>query len=53
MAWIVKGGWTPVSAASQNGHLEVVKFLVLEKNVDANKWDEVWSRAAWAWDLFF
>ena len=50
MTSIIKGGATPVYRAAKNGHLDVVKFLVLEANADPNKWDEVWSRAWCAWD---
>ena len=45
MTSIIKDGATPVKVAARNGHLDVVKFLVLEGNADPNKWDEVWSRA--------
>ena len=41
----IKTGATPVFVAAQKGHLNVVKFLVLEANADPNKWDKVWSRA--------
>ena len=44
MISIVKIGATPVLKASQNGHLDVLKFLV-EAKANVNKWDEVWSRA--------
>ena len=45
MTSIIKIGATPVKIAAQQGHLDVVKFLVVEAHVDPNKWDEVWSRA--------
>ena len=45
MPLIIKTGGTPVHLASLNGHLDVVKCLVLETHADANKWDEVWIRA--------
>ena len=44
MASIIKSGATPVSRAAQNGHLDVVKFLVVEAHADPNKWAKVWSR---------
>ena len=52
MTSIIKGGATPVFQAALNGHLDVVKYLVLEANADPNKGDKVWSRAWCAWDLF-
>ena len=45
MMSIIKGGATPVKMAAWKGHLDVVKFLVVEAHADPNKWDEVWSRA--------
>ena len=45
MTSIIKDGATPVLMAARFGHLDVVKFLVVEAHVDPNKWDEVWSRA--------
>ena len=45
MTSIIKSGATPVYKAAQKGHLDVLKFLVLEAHADPNKWDEVWSRA--------
>ena len=45
MTSIIKNGDTPVKRAAHYGHLDVVKFLVLEAHADPNKWDEVWSRA--------
>ena len=46
MTSIIKDGATPVLMAAQNGHLDVVKVLVLEAHADPNKWDnKVWSRA--------
>ena len=40
----VKSGATPVFVAAQNGHLNVVKFLVLEGKADPTKPLKVWSR---------
>ena len=37
MTSIIKTGTTPVGIAAKNGHLDVVKFLVLEANADPNK----------------
>ena len=45
MTSIIKTGFTPVGIAAESGHLDVVKFLVLEANADPTKGDEVWSRA--------
>ena len=45
MTSIIKNGTTPVKTAARFGHLNVVKFLVVEAHADPNKWDEVWSRA--------
>ena len=46
----IKGGETPVYVATKDGHLEVVKYLVTEANVDANQPDKVWSGAYDVWD---
>ena len=51
--WIGAGGMmstvkkecTLVWAAAFYGHVDVVKFLVMEANADPNKPDKVWSRA--------
>ena len=45
MTSITKTGTTPVGAAAYYGHLDVVKFLVLEANADPDKPNKVWSRA--------
>jgi len=37
MTWIKKSGATPVFQAAKNGHLDVVKYLVLEANADPNQ----------------
>ena len=39
----VKEERTPVWGAALNGHVDVVKFLVLEGNADPNKAHKVWS----------
>ena len=51
--WIDIGGMmstikeerTPVWVAAFNGHVDVVKFLVVEANADPNKPRMVWIRA--------
>ena len=51
--WIYDGGMmstikeerTPVWSAAFNGHVDVVKFLVLEANADPNKPEKVRIRA--------
>ena len=45
MTSTVKTGCTPVFVAAQEGHINVVKFLVLEANADPHKGNKVWSRA--------
>ena len=44
MTSFIKTGTTPVGIAAYSGHLDVVKFLVLEAHADPTKGDEVWSR---------
>ena len=44
MMSIIKSGATPVLMAAKHGHLDVVKYLVLEANADPNKPNKVWSR---------
>ena len=44
MTSIIKSGSTPVKKAAANGHLDVVKFLVLEGKADPTKPLKVWSR---------
>ena len=41
----IKEERTPVWIAAFNGHVDVVKFLVVEANADPNKPNKVWSRA--------
>ena len=46
----IKDGFTPVSIAAREGHLEVVKYLVTEAKVDANQPNKVWSGVYDGWD---
>ena len=41
----IKDEWTPVHIAARCGHINMVKFLVLEANADPHKGNKVWSRA--------
>ena len=41
----IKEERTPVWSAAFYGHVDVVKFLVLEANADPNKPTKVWVRA--------
>ena len=41
----IKDERTPVWIAALKGHVDVVKFLVLEANADPNKPHKVWIRA--------
>ena len=41
----IKDGVTPILAAAQNGHLDVVEWLVTKANADANTPNKVLSRA--------
>ena len=45
----VKEEHTPVWNAAFNGHVDVVKFLVLEANADPNKPSKVWSSLKCVW----
>ena len=49
MTSTVKTGATPVCAAAQEGHLNVVKFLTLKANADPNKPREVFGIVECAW----
>ena len=39
----IKDGTTPLLAAALHGHLDVIKFLVIEANVDPHQQDTVWN----------
>jgi ankyrin repeat protein len=38
---VLQSGWTPLHHASQNGHLEVVRYLIEKCGVDVNVKDSV------------
>ena len=47
---IIKAGVTPVFVAAAAGHLEVVKYLVLEAKADPNQPTKVWRGVYDVWD---